>query len=164
MGETGRDPKFEDRGFEVSKTSNFGPRTVVRLARLSCWLGGCLLWLRRGGGFPLLAVWPGGLAVELLLNGLQLLPEGFHFLSQGLRGMRRGVGCTGFCWRLANRRGPFHLRRRVLSGGYGRRRFLQQLIIDGEKPVGVRSPCRRIKAIGPLGGARSEQQYMVLEA
>ena len=112
MGETGRGPKFE-----VSKTSNFGPRTVIRLARLSCWLGGCLLWLQRGGSFPLLAVWPGGLAVELLLNGLQLLPEGFHLLSQGIRGMRRGVGYTGSCWRLANRRGPFHLRRSVSSGG-----------------------------------------------
>ena len=98
------------------------------------------------------------------MNGLQLLPEGFHLLSQGIRGMRRGVGYTGSCWRLANRRGPFYLRRRVFSGGYGWRRFLQQLIIDGEKPVGVRSPCRRIKAIGPLGSARSEQQDTVLEA
>ena len=44
------------------------------------------------------------------------------------------------------------------------RRLLQQLIIDGEKSVGGFSPCRRIKAIGPLGGARSEQQYIVLEA
>ena len=35
---------------------------------------------------------------------------------------------------------------------------------EGEKPIGQRSPCRRIKAIGPLGGFRSEQQGTVPEA
>ena len=44
------------------------------------------------------------------------------------------------------------------------RRLLQQLIIDGEKLVGQLSPYRRIKAIDPLGGFRSEQQGTVPEA
>jgi hypothetical protein len=72
---------------------------------------------------------PGGLAAELLLNGLQFLPKGFHLLSQGLCGMGQGVGC--------------------ISGSYGRQRFLQQLIIDGEKSIGERSSFRPMNIIGP---------------
>ena len=72
----------------------------------------------KGGGFPLWAVLRGGLAVELFLNGFQLLLEGFYLLGQGLGGMRRGFGCAGSCWRLANRRGhAFHPRHSLLGGG-----------------------------------------------
>src|SRR4051812_29933705 len=35
---------------------------------------------RGGGGFPLGAIWSGR-GSELVLNGLQFLPEGFHFRS-----------------------------------------------------------------------------------
>src|SRR5438046_10681022 len=114
---------------DVRSSENIVVRTFPPLARLSCGLRGCLLWLRRGCGFPLLAVLPGGLAVELLLNGSQFLPEGFHLLSQSLRSTKQGVGC--------------------ISGCYGRRRMLQHLIIDGEKSIGERSFFRPMNVIGP---------------
>ena len=51
---------------------------------------------KRWCGFPLWAVWSGGLVAELLLNGLQFLPESFHFLSQCLCGCDLGFGCAWF--------------------------------------------------------------------
>src|SRR5437868_8427397 len=121
---------------------------VGRRSRLSLNLDLDLSLLRRGGGFPLGAIWSGR-GSELVLNGLQFLPEGFHFrsilidaipesldfclaLRQGFCRLSRGVGYT--------------LRRSLSNGGY--RRMLEQLIIDGEKPVGRLSSWRRIKAIG----------------
>src|ERR1051325_929822 len=120
---------------------------------------------RRGCGFPLWALWSDRGAAELILNGLQFLPEGFHFrsvlidaipecldfrlaLRHGFCRLSRGVGCA--------------LRHSISSSRD--RRMLQQLIIDGNKPIGRLSARRRIKAIGALSSFRSEQEDMVLKA
>src|SRR5438094_3931832 len=77
-------------GVEVAcSRSPYGKLDQLRRSR------GYLLRLRRGCGVPLWAVLRGGLAVELFLNGVQFLPEGFHLLRQDLCGRRRGFGCTG---------------------------------------------------------------------
>src|ERR1044071_6545442 len=87
---------------------------------------------RRGCGFPLWALWSDRRAAELVLDGLQFLPEGFHFRSVLIDAIPE---CLDF--RLALRHGFCRLSRSV---GYTLRcclscrcyrRMLQQLIIDG---------------------------------
>ena len=114
-------------------------------------------------GFPLWAVWCGGLVAELLLNGLQFLSECFHLLSQGLCFMGLGFGCAGPCWRSWHRRGP-RLWGSLPSGRCCGRRLLQHLIIDGDESIGHFSPCRRVEAIRPLGCFRRKQEDAVPEA